>query len=97
MLGLKDILTNCFRDQPINFAQAIEYVDDSHPEGVFTNPIVNEFTRRFRIPNEDMKNYILPSFKSTIHNLGNNLARLEMRHSLLSESGKNDSSIGSGS
>lgn len=83
MLGLKEILKNCFLNKPITFAQAIDQVNKSMPQGVFSNTIVNRFVSRLNIRLQDMENFILPAQTSNISSLGNNLCKLEQRYPLL--------------
>lgn len=60
MLGLKDILNECFRSQRIGFAEAIDQVSKEFPKSIYSNPIVTAKIKRLNVPLEDMHNFILP-------------------------------------
>ena len=83
MLGFKEILNECFRQQGITFGQAIKEVTSSMPHGVFTNTIILEITQRVGVPLERVINFILPGPIKRFPSLADNLTKLESRYSLM--------------
>ena len=64
MLGLKNVLTDCFLDRPLTFRQAIDEVNKKFQYGIYTNTIVVDIMDRINMPIDSVRNFLLPGKKS---------------------------------
>ena len=85
MLGFKDILEDCFIDQPINFGKAVTQVSKSLEYGVFTNTCMIEVLNRIRVPVEDTINFILPGPNQKYPKISDLIVKLELRYDMLNK------------
>ena len=54
MLGLKDLLDRGFLDKKYSLFEAVDHIDKSLPNGIYSNLKVTNLIRRLGLPKEDM-------------------------------------------
>lgn len=85
MLGFKEVLSNCFNNEPLTLGQVTKKVDKLYSNGIFTNTVIEDILKKVDIPISNVTHFIVPGPYQRIPSLTDQIMKLESRYGMLNQ------------